>query len=334
MGAMSADSTQKEISAEVLNDLQANVKPQLIDLLAKSEFNTFEELADSLKKASEVLKSFVQKYSFVLGFDQEKVAPGPLAVAQMPEVVSAEVAPSIVAVPSVLPASGAVVEESDDSTQSGADVQPEPPLAALSSVSPASSSGVPDVIQPPAALAAPIVPAAPVIPGLPSIAVIPGPIGALPEPVQEEEQSDDTAIVSPMNVPAGAPGVGVSMPELPALGDNITMPPATVPVPSLVPAPAAPITITPLAPLPVAYQELEGLDREINSLIAANLSTIALLNEPINLPVQSLDIVAADQNTELSSELMSVNMQDVPEVATNTTVDNLSLQDLTLAELE
>lgn len=342
MGAMSADSVQKEISAEVLSYLQANVKPPVIELLATSEFNTSEELVDRLEKASEVLKAFVQKYGFA--FDQSQMQPRGLEVAQVPEVSLPEAAPSIVAVPPVLPVPGATVEDADDSSQSGEEVKPEPPAAALSSISPASSSGVPDVIQPPAALAAPIVPAAPVIPGLPSIPAIPGPIGILPEQqVQEEELSDEATIPAPTVV--GAPGIDMSMPELPALGD-IVIPPATVPVlpapvvmpvPNAVPSypvPAAPMTITPLAPLPLAYQELESLDREMNSLIAVNLSTIALPHEPVNLPAQPLDIVAANQQNELSSELMSVNVQDVPEVATNVSLDSLSLQDLTLAELE
>lgn len=278
-----------EIPAVILDALQNEVKPPLIELLSKSEFNTLGELKESLIKTNNVLETFSKKFAHDLGFDVQASS------ATSSSVTSA--APVIIG---TSPVAGVMQEE----TASDQEIKPEPPAAAVNIPTTAiMPSDVPEAIQPPALLAAP----APVIPmglptageiGIPNPGIVPGAPVQAPLQPESEEVVEETPVTGPV----------ISIPAISNVVPSPFIPPVqSVPVtPPQMIAPVAPTVVPmglpPLALAPVFSQDLESLDMNIEEVIAMNAASLTLPQDVVTLPAQPLDIVPADQESILNNE--------------------------------
>jgi len=323
------------VPAAVLDGLKA-MKPSILQLLATSEYSTVDVLRNRLKDASGRLKEFVEVNGAAIGLTDdesssstssapEKPAAPLQTVAPAPAPVQSSTTPAIIV---TVPQQSAVVPAAEEPETTIEEVTPEPPAAALGAV--VAPGG--EAIQPPAVLAAP--PIAAVTP----VAIVPS--MTMPEASDAPPAMEDSA--APTDALLEAP-VDLGMPAMMPIGDLSTLPPLggvapAQPMPGVMmpqsqsapmfqSAPVAPAT-APLFPAlpalpPLTYSDLDDLDHEIGQLMAMSIPSS-----------ESLETLSLYDQSDKALELMSVSMQDVPEIMMDESLDDLHLSDLTLAGLE
>lgn len=349
------------IPAAVLDALKA-VRTVILELLATSEFSSKEELKGRFEAAAKALQEVVQKHGAAIGLGDDSSSTAASSSSALPTVTPMPVPTNPVTTPAIVVAapqtSSPLGAPTSDESAESEEITPEPPAAALgASVAPGG-----EAIQPPAVLAAPVVvPAVPVPGGVPATSsAVPGiadiqsmgdltipadgtavqPVLGVPDAAGLMPLGDLTALppleTTPTVAPAPAmPGVMAPQPLQPAFG-AVPAPKPMTPAPLGTP-PASVMqelpglqALPPLAPL--AYHEfdsLDSLDGEMAQLMAMNIPSLPVLSN-----IQPLATVSEYDQEVLNMELMSLAMQEVPSIVMDETLDDLNLNDLTLAGLE